>query len=122
MPFPTVTITVVSLARATIPVNSQISQSKRCDTSSSFHGADRLNVKIDRQSLKTKRFKKLSPKMSSTQMFVRRSDERKRTIDKNMTTTTKNTRVVQPYLFFDGRCDEALEFYRQNLGAEVNML
>jgi PhnB protein len=29
---------------------------------------------------------------------------------------------VQPYLFFDGRCDEALEFYRQALGAEVTML
>jgi len=55
-------------------------------------------------------------------MFVRRSGESQRTIDNNMTTTTKNTRVVQPYLFFDGRCDEALEFYRQNLGAEVNML
>jgi PhnB protein len=29
---------------------------------------------------------------------------------------------VQPYLFFDGRCDEALGFYRQALGAEVTML
>ena len=29
---------------------------------------------------------------------------------------------VQPYLFFDGRCDEALEFYRKTLGAEVTML
>ena len=26
---------------------------------------------------------------------------------------------VQPYLFFDGRCEEALQFYRQALGAEV---
>jgi PhnB protein len=26
---------------------------------------------------------------------------------------------VQPYLFFDGRCEEALEFYRKTLGAEV---
>jgi PhnB protein len=26
---------------------------------------------------------------------------------------------VQSYLFFDGRCDEALEFYRKTLGAEV---
>ncbi len=26
---------------------------------------------------------------------------------------------VQPYLFFDGRCEEAIEFYRQALGAEV---
>ena len=30
--------------------------------------------------------------------------------------------AVQPYLFFDGRCEEAIEFYRRALGAEVNML
>jgi PhnB protein len=29
---------------------------------------------------------------------------------------------VQPYLFFDGRCEEAVEFYRGALGAEVVML
>ena len=29
---------------------------------------------------------------------------------------------IQPYLFFDGRCDEAIAFYRQALGAEVIML
>lgn len=29
---------------------------------------------------------------------------------------------VQPYLFFDGRCEEAIEFYRKSLGAEVQML
>ena len=29
---------------------------------------------------------------------------------------------VQPYLFFDGRCEEAIEFYRQALGAEVATL
>jgi PhnB protein len=29
---------------------------------------------------------------------------------------------AQPYLFFDGRCDEALEFYKRALGAEVTML
>lgn len=29
---------------------------------------------------------------------------------------------VQAYLFFDGRCEEALEFYRSALGAEVTML
>lgn len=29
---------------------------------------------------------------------------------------------VQPYLFFEGRCEEALEFYRATLGAEVTML
>jgi PhnB protein len=29
---------------------------------------------------------------------------------------------VQPYLFFDGRCEEALEFYKAALGAQVTML
>jgi PhnB protein len=29
---------------------------------------------------------------------------------------------IQPYLFFNGRCEEALEFYRQALGAKVEML
>jgi PhnB protein len=29
---------------------------------------------------------------------------------------------VQPYLFFDGRCEEAIEFYRSAIGAEVTML
>jgi PhnB protein len=29
---------------------------------------------------------------------------------------------VQPYLFFDGRCEEAVEFYRRALGAELQML
>ena len=27
-----------------------------------------------------------------------------------------------PYLFFDGRCEEAIEFYKKALGAEVTML
>jgi PhnB protein len=29
---------------------------------------------------------------------------------------------VQPYLFFEGRCEEALELYRKALGAQVQML
>lgn len=29
---------------------------------------------------------------------------------------------VESYLFFDGRCEEAIEFYRKALGAEVKML
>jgi len=28
---------------------------------------------------------------------------------------------VQPYLFFDGRCEEAVEFYRSQLGAKVEL-
>jgi len=29
---------------------------------------------------------------------------------------------VQPYLFFDGRAEEAIEFYKSKLGAKVEML
>ncbi len=29
---------------------------------------------------------------------------------------------VTPYLFFDGRCEEAVEFYKKALGAKVGML
>jgi PhnB protein len=34
----------------------------------------------------------------------------------------KSTVQVQPYLFFDGRCEEALEFYKKKLGAKVEMM
>ncbi len=30
--------------------------------------------------------------------------------------------LIQPYLFFGGRCQEALEFYRTAVGAQVDML
>ena len=33
-----------------------------------------------------------------------------------------STMQVQPYLFFEGRCQEALEFYRRALGAEVTAM
>ena len=36
--------------------------------------------------------------------------------------TTRDLRVIHPYLFFNGRCEEALAFYRQALGAEVQMM
>lgn len=29
---------------------------------------------------------------------------------------------VTPYLFFDGRCEEALNFYKKTLGAEIGMM
>ena len=29
---------------------------------------------------------------------------------------------VEPYLFFDGRCEQALEFYKKTLGAKVEAL
>jgi len=32
------------------------------------------------------------------------------------------TTLIQPYLFFGGRCEEALEFYRSALGAQVSIL
>jgi PhnB protein len=37
-------------------------------------------------------------------------------------TTPISKAIVQPYLFFGGRCEEAIEFYRKTLGAEVVML
>jgi PhnB protein len=36
--------------------------------------------------------------------------------------TTKDNRAIQPYLFFNGTCEEAIEFYRKALGAEVEMM
>ncbi|MBU1209897.1 MAG: VOC family protein [Alphaproteobacteria bacterium] len=30
--------------------------------------------------------------------------------------------TVQPYLFFRGRCEEAIEYYKSTLGADVKML
>lgn len=38
-----------------------------------------------------------------------------------MNTTTDN-RIIQPYLFFNGNCEEAVKFYQQALGAEVQMM
>lgn len=29
---------------------------------------------------------------------------------------------LQPYLFFDGRCEEAIDFYQRTVGAKANML
>lgn len=34
----------------------------------------------------------------------------------------KNNSIVQPYIFFDGKCEEAIEFYKRALGAETVML
>jgi PhnB protein len=35
---------------------------------------------------------------------------------------TAHSARIEPYLFFDGRCEEAIEFYRRALGAEVNFM
>ena len=29
---------------------------------------------------------------------------------------------IDPYLFFNGRCEEAIEFYKSALGAELQMM
>jgi PhnB protein len=39
-----------------------------------------------------------------------------------MSTATSTATIIQPYLNFDGRCEEALEFYRKALGAEIEMI
>lgn len=33
-----------------------------------------------------------------------------------------STTTITPYLFFAGRCEEALNFYREALGAQVDMI
>src|SRR5436309_10962855 len=45
----------------------------------------------------------------------------KRAPSRIMSISNPNT-SVQPYLFFGGRCEEALDFYRNAVGAEVQML
>ena len=37
-------------------------------------------------------------------------------------TTSKPAMGVQPYLFFGGRCEEALEFYKGAIGATVDKI
>jgi len=36
--------------------------------------------------------------------------------------TSNPTKLIQPYLFFGGRCEEALAFYKKAIGAEVVFL
>ena len=36
--------------------------------------------------------------------------------------TTNHNRIVQPHLVFNGSCEQAVEFYRKALGAEVEMM
>ena len=36
--------------------------------------------------------------------------------------STPNSTLIQPYLMFNGRCEEAIEFYKKALGAEVAMV
>src|SRR5215467_11652958 len=55
-------------------------------------------------------------------MAVRRRDETQQNKLLKIMSTTNGNRVIQPYLFFNGRCEEAVEFYRKALGAEVQMM
>jgi len=36
--------------------------------------------------------------------------------------TTHNSRVIQPYLFFNGCCEAAVTFYQQAIGAQVEIM
>ncbi|WAC19600.1 VOC family protein [Luteolibacter sp. SL250] len=36
--------------------------------------------------------------------------------------TTESKHIIQPYLMFGGRCEEAVEFYREQLGAQVQAM
>jgi PhnB protein len=36
--------------------------------------------------------------------------------------TSNNHRVIHPYLFFNGCCEQAVDFYRKAVGAEVEMM
>jgi PhnB protein len=36
--------------------------------------------------------------------------------------TTTNPQVIQPYLFFNGSCEEAVAFYQKAIGAQVEMM
>lgn len=36
--------------------------------------------------------------------------------------STTNHQIVQPYLFFHGNCEQAVEFYKKALGAELEMM
>jgi hypothetical protein len=36
--------------------------------------------------------------------------------------TTKDNRIIQPYVFFNGGCEQAVEFYCNALGAEVEAM
>ena len=48
--------------------------------------------------------------------------KRNKNIKLNIMSTTKDNRIIQPYLFFNGSCEQAVEFYRKALCAEVEMM
>jgi PhnB protein len=58
---------------------------------------------------------------ASSALPVHRRDETQTTNRLNIMSTPQDSRIIQPYLFFNGSCEQALEFYRKALGAEVLM-
>lgn len=67
--------------------------------------------------------------MSIPFRFVRLTNEANLHPRKTMSTSTLPTKspavsatTLQPYLFFGGRCEEAIAFYRTALGAQLEML
>jgi PhnB protein len=46
----------------------------------------------------------------------------RKSVDLDLVEEERSVMLVQPYLFFDGRCEEAVDFYRKALGAEVTAL
>jgi PhnB protein len=55
-------------------------------------------------------------------MSAKPTTSRKPAATVNPAPPSAGARQIEPYLFFDGRCEEAIEFYRQALGAEATML
>jgi PhnB protein len=55
-------------------------------------------------------------------MSISRHAERLTDTGKNPSTKGDSIMAIEPYLFFNGCCEEAVEFYKKALGAEVLML
>jgi PhnB protein len=57
-----------------------------------------------------------------TQEFYDLSDEQTNQSNHMTTANTATTKLIQPYLFFNGRCEEAIEYYKKAIGGELEML
>jgi PhnB protein len=55
-------------------------------------------------------------------LFVAFVIRKKQTIKPTKLMSTTKNRVIEPYLFFNGLCEEAVNFYQKALGAEVQMM
>ena len=74
-----------------------------------------------RTSPRTKIGRKTAKKCPETAPVVRSRIKESKIRNRQTMSTTKGNQFVQPYLFFHGNCEEAVEFYRKALGAEVEM-